>query len=269
PESDFNQDVNYYLGLGRYYGIALYNTLFVDNPEFEISDLSQLSSHWLEDNKTTAPIGELAGRWKLDEIEGAWAMDITGISFDGELHNGAAWRSDGGKFDGGLSFDEIDDYITIGDFDYCDANDEFSVSFWFKIGDVAGDNYQYAFSHGSVGTNNSLNIYFRESGQSEAGKLTTNIQLSNGYRWYHTNGSVVADGEWHMYTLTLSASEGGRVYIDGHSVGADTNLTGSSFDPATEIYLGGREDLNANRFYGNTDIDDGLMDEVRLYSSCL
>ena len=56
PESDYNQDVNYYLGLGRYYGIALYQTLIY----FELSDLTQLSSHRLEDNTALAPIGELA-----------------------------------------------------------------------------------------------------------------------------------------------------------------------------------------------------------------
>ena len=66
------------------------------------------------------------------------------------MHNGAIWRPEGGNFDGGLSFDEIDDYVMIDDFDYTDENDEFSVSFWFKVGDVSGNDFQYAFSHGKV-----------------------------------------------------------------------------------------------------------------------
>ena len=59
------------------------------------------------------------------------------------------------------------------------------------------------------------------------------------------------------------------MYIDGHPVGANANLKGAAFDPDTDIYLGGREDLNTYRFYGNGDIDDGLLYEVRLYRSCL
>ncbi|MCP4710937.1 MAG: hypothetical protein GY869_20125 [Planctomycetes bacterium] len=264
PESDFNQDVNYYLASGRYYGIALYQTL-----NQEMSDLAVLSSNWLVDNMAWEPIGDLTGQWKLDETDGSLAGEVTGMSSNGKLYNGAFWRPEGGNFDGGLSFDEIDDYVTIDDFDYTNANNEFSVSFWFKIGDVRGDYYQYAFSHGAVSISNSLNIYFRETGQTSAENLTTNILLSNGTSWYHTTGDVFADNHWHMYILTLSSIEGGRVYIDGQTVGTNGNLKGASFDPDTDIYLGGREDLNPYRFFGNSDINDGLLDELRLYRSFL
>ena len=269
PESDFNQEVNYYLALGRYYGIALYHTLLQEIPEFELSDLEQLSSHWLEENTALAPIGKIAGRWKLDETDGSMAVDVTGVSFNGVLHNGPTWRPEGGKYQGGLSFDEIDDYVTIADFDYTNEDHEFSVSFWFKLTDVSGNYYQYILSHGPVSTNDSLNIYFCETGQSNAGKLITNIQLSDGKRWYYTSPSVLADGDWHMYALTMSSTGGGRVYIDGLSMGTNANLKGASFDPDTAIYWGGREDLNAYRFYGNVAVDDGLLDEVRLYRGCL
>jgi hypothetical protein len=52
-------------------------------------------------------------------------------------------------------------------------------------------------------------------------------------------------------------------------VDSDPYLTGASFDPTTDIILGARSDLNVNRYYGNNNPDDGLLDEVRFYSSTL
>ena len=37
----------------------------------------------------------------------------------------------------------------------------------------------------------------------------------------------------------------------------------STLDPATDVFLGGREDLDANHFFG------GLIDDVRFYSGAL
>ena len=103
----------------------------------------------------------LVGHWKLDETSGSTAYNSTGGN-NGTLHNGPVWRSSGGKFDGAISFDEVNDYVTITDFEYTNASDEFSLCFWYRIDDIAGTALQYMFSHGDGSSSNNLNVYFIE-----------------------------------------------------------------------------------------------------------
>ena len=41
------------------------------------------------------------------------------------------------------------------------------------------------------------------------------------------------------------------------------NYGGDAFDPVTDLFFGGRADLNGQRFFG------GELDEIRLYSRAL
>ncbi len=208
----------------------------------------------------------LVGWWKFDENSGTTAADGTGTN-DGTVY-GAVWV--GGTRGNALSFDEVDDYVTIPDFDYTNASDEFSVCFWFKIDDVAGTLWQYMFSHNTYNVDNSLNVYFRESSEVEnPEKVRTVVRLNDSTTWAYDTPASLADGQWHMYAITVSSTDGGKIYIDGSSVGSDPNLKGASFNPSTDIYIGARCDLNADRFYGNPSTDDGLLDDVRIYDEVL
>ena len=213
----------------------------------------------------------LVGHWKLDETSGSTAYNSTGGN-NATLHNGPVWRPSGGKFDGALSFDEVDDYITTTDFEYTNASDEFSLCFWFRIDDITGASCQYLFSHGNISLNNSLNVYFIESNHSQtdiAGKLRTKLVLDDGSSWYGTTPSAtLADGIWHMYAITLSSVDGTSIYIDGELATANVGLKGA-FNPATSIYLGARCDLDTSRYYGNPSVDDGLLDDLRIYDYAL
>jgi len=79
----------------------------------------------------------------------------------------------------------------------------------------------------------------------------------------------LADGQWHMYTITVSSVDGATVYIDDESVLTNSAIKGASFNPGTALYLGVREDLNPDRHYGSPAADDGLLDDVRLYNYAL
>jgi hypothetical protein len=74
---------------------------------------------------------------------------------------------------------------------------------------------------------------------------------------------------WHHYCLVASGAaaaginKGATVYIDGVQKSADPNIGGNPITPATDIFLGGRYSLAANRFF------NGAMDEVRLYDHAL
>jgi hypothetical protein len=204
----------------------------------------------------------LLGWWPLDGD----ANDSAGNN-DGTVYGAVATS---GKIDQALSFDEIDDYVLVPDFDYTNPSNEFSLSFWFKISDVAGTAYQYMFSHGNYASTNSLNVYFSETDEDTGGEeVRTQIVLSDSTTWYGVTSGIFADGAWHLYTITVSSIDGGRIYIDENPLVSDPAFKGASLNPSTDIYLGGRCDLNSGRFYGNPSVDEGLIDDVRLYNRVL
>lgn len=188
--------------------------------------------------------------------------DISGNNHDGYFYGDANWE-DGvcDNFNQGLHFNEQGDYIEIGDFHYKSSSNEFTLSFWFNVEDNSGYYYKYVFSHGYVGYNNSLNIYFYENGKSDAPLLRTYLKDSNGLPGMSALdiNADFCDGTWHLYTLTVSQGDI-KVYIDG-SIRASANSGGGYFNPYSNIFFGGRNDLNYYRMYG------GLLDDIRIYNS--
>jgi len=208
------------------------------------------------------PDANLVGWWRFENN----ADDSAGTN-DGTIYGAVSAT---GKIGQALSFDEVNDYVTVPDFDYTNDSDEFSLNFWFKIADVAGSAYQYIYSHGTVTADNSLNVYFSETDEGAGGEeLRTWIALGDSTEWYSVSDPDYVDGQWHMYTITVSSVNGAAIYVDANSILTNPNLKGSSMNPASSIYIGGRNDLNADRYYGNSSTDDGLLDDVRLYDRAL
>lgn len=205
--------------------------------------------------------GPLA-HWKLDETTGITAVDSEGGN-DGTLINGPVWNA-GGQVDGALQFDEANDYVQVPDFHY---GTEFTVSFGIKVDDNTGSLFQYMFSHGDINSVNSLNIFLNESSHgTDPNMLRTVIRDENdtldNYALEFDASSIIGDGNWHTYTLTVANGVGSNVYLDGVLQNSDSR-GGDAFDPTTELYLGARQDLNIDRLYG------GLLDEVRIYDYVL
>ncbi|MCD6065236.1 MAG: hypothetical protein K0S33_62 [Bacteroidetes bacterium] len=170
-----------------------------------------------------------------------------------------------GKLSRAVSFDETDDHIRIPDFDYT-ASNAFSVSYWFYVPDNVGTSYQYMYSHGNYGVFNSLNTYFGEASLSitaDQNMLKTVFQDNNDA----TNpnaldaGTNRANAGWHYYVFTVDAPGNPTVYIDGQLISNLSFQGGNSYNPATDIFLGGRSDLSSTRFYG------GLLDELHILSA--
>ncbi len=170
-----------------------------------------------------------------------------------------------GVFGDAMSFDEVDDHVQVPDFSY---NDDFSVSFSFKVAANSGGDYQYIYSHGAVSTQNSLNIYLIEDSHVDGGTLRTNFADSNDVVNTGTSASLdfdassFIDNQWHTYTLTVS-SNGASVYLDGQLKSSNSSQGGDAFNPGTDLYLAAREDLDAARFYG------GALDSVQTFGRAL
>lgn len=201
----------------------------------------------------------LVAHLPFDEASGTTAPDATGNGHHGLLGEGAIWTS--GYRGNAISFDEVDGFIEIPDFNYASGN-SFSVSFWFRLADNTGSLYQYVYSHGDVSSAHSCNVYFYENGNSSAPRLRTNVRDSD--KTPSTNmdqNEDFIDNAWHLYTLTVSPGNL-NVYIDGTLKISSTD-GGGSYNPSTGIFIGSRNDHNIDRRYG------GLVDDFRLYNRAL
>jgi hypothetical protein len=170
-----------------------------------------------------------------------------------------------GKIGRALRFDESNDYVRIPDFLY---GQELTMSFWFNASEVNGTTYQYVFSHGGWGLQNSLNVYIGEDNITIPAEIPNRSMIKTVFRDMNdannfdtlNAGNSFIDGNWHYYTMRIQDHGGAYIYIDGNVVAVYSVWGANVFDPVTDLFLGGREDLNPGRFYG------GLLDEVRISS---
>ena len=200
---------------------------------------------------------QLAHHWPM----AGDAVDSVG-SVDGTLTGTTTVT---GAFGDAMSFDEVDDLITYPDLAYAG---DFSISFDFKLDDNTGGLFKYAYSHGSINSTNSINIFFNEATHGtdpdvlrtvarDADDTLDNLALQTDI------ASLVGDGLWHTYVLTVSAASGLEVFLDGVSVASDPTRGTSGVDPTGSLYVGGRYDLNADRYYG------GDLDSLQIYDQAL
>ena len=198
-------------------------------------------------------------RLPLDETTGTIAHDATPFGHNGTLMTGPTWTA--GRLGGALHFDEVDDYVVLNDVQY---GPEFTVSFWFKPDDNLGSLYQYVFSHGTVDTPSSLNVYLVEANEAVyGGKLRTSLRdVDDPTGTAALDFTFPVDGQWHLYAMTVTPGSSAKVYLDGALVGQEAR-GGGSFDPNGKLYLGARTDINSARFTG------GCLDDVRINDAAL
>ncbi|MBK9308528.1 MAG: cadherin domain-containing protein [Nitrospira sp.] len=192
--------------------------------------------------------------WRLDGD----ATDLIGGSTG--VVNGATTVE--GRYGSALSFDEVNDYVTLPDVTY---TSDFSLSFMLKVDDLSGTSYQYLYSHGVFNTQNSINVFLGETGGTGP-LLYTRVLDTNDSAPATTSfdvSSIVGDGQWHTYTLTISASAGMNVYLDGDLKLSDSARGKDGINPSGDAYLGARQDLESTRFFG------GSLDSVAVYDYAL
>lgn len=225
-----------------------------------------------------APPTPVAG-WLFDDGAGTTVTDSFGAN-NGTLVNSDAdeWDTTNKMFgDSSLRFDGSNDHVTVADFDYYGASG-FTLSFWFRIADSTSNanNFQYMFSHDTIDSAGSLNIWMVEPDISPAGILRAGPRdgsgdasvltspLESDSRVDTDSNDDVADGtifgEWHLFTLVVTEGTGAELFIDGAS--NDSNGNGDdAFSPDGTIYLGLR--------YDGTRQFNGWMDEVALWNQPL
>jgi hypothetical protein len=213
-------------------------------------DLAILAAHWLHCGNPLDPACGLVAYWRFDEDSGTTAYDTVNDNH-GTLHNfdwtaNSGWTT--GKIGGSLSFDGVDDYVSVSAISAL-AGDNLTAQAWISLDEFTGawnpvltqhdlSNYGYYFYI----ANYMPKFYvFSSSGFAQV----TSPEIINKEQWYHVAGTN--DG------LNLKLYVDGQLKITAPSVG----MTGTHYN----AYIGCEI---SNPLYYN-----GLIDEVRIYNRAL
>ncbi|HBJ36065.1 MAG TPA: hypothetical protein DDZ51_15225, partial [Planctomycetaceae bacterium] len=186
---------------------------------------------------------------------------------NGTLHNGPTTVE--GQFGEALWFDGVNDYVALPDITY---TNEFSISFSFKVDNNSGTGLQYFYAHGGSGgtsTTNMVYVALVQDNFATAGQrnhLVTTVRDSNDTSSNSQNfinvSSLINDGQWHNYTLTVTPGVGTRIFLNGVLLGT-LDKGGDSMNPVGNAILGARPDLASGRFL------KGGLDSLAIYNRAL
>ena len=204
----------------------------------DVQDLIVLSEYLFENvNDLT-----LIAHWALDEIESMTALDS--ISGNNDFIMGAPlWQPAGGKVNGALEFDGIDDCVICGTSPN-PAEGPFSIIAWIK----GGSSGQVCISLPSAADLLAVDA---------EGKLMTDLNVSNQSATTLQSEVLVTDGQWHRIGLVWDGKRR-KLFVDGITVVEDTQdsvgIAGSG------LYIGVGKNFISGTYFS------GLIDDVRIYN---
>lgn len=190
----------------------------------------------------------LVAAYSFDEGSGETLSDRTGNGHDGSI-SGPTWTTDG-KHGGALSFDGIDDLVTIADTSDLDLTTGMTLQAWIRPS-TATSNWHAA-------------IVKEIPGDLAYGLYPTGPQGPSGWI-YDNDWKVAIDPDpipgttWTHLALTYDGTTL-RLYVDGTET-ASTTHTGTIVTSSNPLRLGG------NTIWGEH--LDGRLDDVRIYNRAL
>ncbi|MHC4536562.1 MAG: LamG domain-containing protein [Planctomycetota bacterium] len=242
------------------------NLIIGDNGALEVNGLAVVDGA-MQVSADAAGISILGGLFVNGGIVETTA-DSSGNDNTGTLYNGPTWQPSGGRTEGGLEFDGINDYVNVmDDVSLRPGNASWTISVWarppnqnqrafilskrqnlspyeqFSLG-IAGSD-----SHASLSGKKVVFCYIESASVCERSGYTTN-DIANG-DWHHIG--VVADKS----TDTI------RIYVDGveEAITVDYNFgSWPTIDNVDNLHIG----CIKNYYYFN-----GVIDDVRIYNQVL
>jgi len=180
--------------------------------------------------------------------------DSTANNHDGTSYGGlTSGNSVAGIGGYGISFDGVNDVISIGQIDTNDWS-QFTMSVWFYH-NAADD--ERVFSKSSTTDPNYHIITLRLDTSNRVNpRMRTNTESEN------VNGNVTAGtGAWHYVSWSWSASRQSVIaYLDGAPI-IDDYVSGTTLYDEDSVFVIGNNDLTNSRWW------NGIVDEARLTTS--
>lgn len=186
----------------------------------------------------------LVAHWAFGEGSGITAKDSSGSGNSGALANGPVWGA--GKMGGGLTFDGVDDYVTVSDSDSLDLPGDFTVTLWAKRSSGVVD---FILSKKSTAYTQFDGWMFYAS----SGTYLDFIGRNGAY----IRSSYTYDNNWHFYVIK-SSSGSVKTYQDMALKSSGSFYVDAGTDP---LEIGKRSDLGTH--------SAGTMDEIRIYNRAL
>ncbi|MBN2592942.1 MAG: hypothetical protein JXA81_05485 [Sedimentisphaerales bacterium] len=216
-----------------------------------VQDLIVLAEHLFEE---VFPI-ELAAYWKLDETECSIAHESVADNH-GTVYGEPLWQPEGGKKDGAMTFDGIDDYVEAG-FVLDPAGGTFSVLAWIQ----GGSSGQVILSQ-TDGTGSGETWLGTTASE---GNLMTGLvppQVGRSAVFPLESQSLITDGQWHHVGFVWDG-EYRILYVDGTEVAKDAMVQKPLKSATGGMIIGAGKNLEAGNFFS------GLIDDVCIYNMAL
>jgi glucose/arabinose dehydrogenase/PKD repeat protein len=192
----------------------------------------------------SGPVAALA----FDDASGTTARDASGFGNNGTLQNGPTWTT-AGKYGGALTFDGVNDRVTIPDADNLDLS-TLTLEAWVKPR-VRGNWDNILLKEGQ----NNLAYGMYATGDAATNKPNGAVGDAEVY-----GTSALGTGAWKHVALTYDGSAM-RLYVGGTLV---ATKTGVSAPRTTDGVLSiGGDAVWADEFF------DGQIDELRVYDRAL
>ncbi len=199
-----------------------------------------------------AIIDSLISYWKLDDTDNANALDAH-ASNDGTQESGVVDEATG-QIVTAFSFDNVDDYVALGDID---ITGEFSMSAWVFL-DATHNSNSVIISHTNSGDDSSQ--YVCMVNDTEAVSIEWGDDPTNEI--WNTSSGAVGLSAWHHIVITRNATlDNVEIYIDGVDQGA-TQSNASALGASDTTQIG-----KSKTFSGST--MDGTIDEVGIWDRIL
>ena len=205
----------------------------------DMNDLLVIANGWLADSA-------LIAHWEFDGD----SLDNSGNMKNAVVLGDALWLPEGGRFDGALLLDGLNDYVST-PFLLDPAVGVFSVLAWVSGG-----------APGQVVISQANGANWLLADQSE-GKLMTSLSRPPGGRTPPPpllSDFVITDGRWHMIGFVWDGSSR-TLYVDGLEVARDI-LNGLE-SAAGGFYIGTGKTMEPGTYFS------GLIDDVRIYDRVL
>jgi hypothetical protein len=188
------------------------------------------------------------GSWSFDEASGTAVQDASGSGNHGTISGATRVAGRTGR---ALSFDGIDDLVTIPDSASLDLRTSLTMEAWVRPAALGTTWRTVALKEQST------DLVYGLYAANESGMPSSHV-YTNAHTMLAGNGALAA-GTWSHLATTWDGSTL-RLYVNGNQV-ASRAVSGTAAVSDRPLYLGG------NRVWGEW--FSGVIDDVRVYSRAL